>query len=79
MLEVAGGALLSQPLLERAVEALELAERLRVGGGGVDQLDVELAKLALEGDLVPEEAPGEAHVVVGEELPRQSVGGGCVR
>jgi len=58
------------------VEALELAEGLRVRGGGVQQLDAELSQPALEGDLVSEEPPGEAQVVVGEELAGEAVGGG---
>jgi hypothetical protein len=57
------------------VEALELAERLRMGGRGVDQLDACLGELALEGDGDPEQASGEARVVVGEELARKPVGG----
>jgi hypothetical protein len=34
-------ALVVQPFLERAVEAFELAQRLRVRRGGVDQLDAD--------------------------------------
>ena len=48
VLEVCRRPLVREPLLERAVEALELAECLRVGGGGVDQLDPDLGELALE-------------------------------
>jgi len=40
------------------VEALELAERLRMRGRGVDQLDAALGQLALERDLDAEEAAG---------------------
>jgi hypothetical protein len=75
VLEVEGGSFVSEPLLERAVEALELAERLRVGGGGVDQLDPCLGEPALELDRDPEQAAGEAGVVVGEQLARQPVRG----
>src|SRR5215203_2765445 len=75
VLEVDGGALVCEPFLERAVEALELAQCLRVGGGGVDQFDADLAELALERDLEAEQAAGEARVVVGEELAREAVRG----
>jgi hypothetical protein len=47
VLEVDGGPFLGEPLLERAVEALELAESLRVGGSGVDQFDPDRSELAL--------------------------------
>jgi hypothetical protein len=75
VLEVGRGPFVCEPLLERAVEALELAERLRVGGGGVDQLDADLGELALELDRDPEQAAGEARVVVGKELAREPGGG----
>jgi hypothetical protein len=57
------------------VEAFQLAERLRVRRRGVDQLDTDLGELAHELDGDPEQAPGEAQVVVGEELAGQAVGG----
>jgi hypothetical protein len=75
VLEVDGRPFVVQPFFECAVEALELAERLRVGGGGVDQLDTCLGQPALEGDLLAEQATGEACVVVGEQLAREAVGG----
>jgi hypothetical protein len=75
VLEVCGWPLVLEPLLEGAVEALELPERLRMGGCGVDQLDADLSQLALEGHLEPVEAAGEAQVVVREQLPGYPVGG----
>src|SRR5215218_3384472 len=75
VLQVGRRALVFEPLLERAVEALELAERFRVRGGGVNELDPERGQLALELDGEAEEAAGEAEVVVGEQLPWQPVGG----
>jgi hypothetical protein len=75
VLEVRCGTLVGEPFLERAMEALELAERLRVGGRGVDQFDACLGQLALELDCDPEHATGEARMVVGEELAEKPVGG----
>ena len=77
--EIGRRLLLAQPLLERAVEALQLAERPRVRGTGVDQLDAEAGETTLELDREPEQTPGEAHVVVGKKLPRQAVVRACVQ
>jgi hypothetical protein len=79
LLQIRRRALVREPLLECAVEALELAERLRVGGSGVQKLDSDLAQAPFEGDLVSEETTGEAQVVVGEELPGKTVLGSSTR
>jgi hypothetical protein len=62
--EVDGHLLFGKPLLERAVQALKLAQRLRVRGSRVKELDAGLGQPSLEGngDAVP--AAGEAGVVV---------------
>jgi hypothetical protein len=57
VLEVGGGPLVREPLLERAVEALELAERLRVGGRGVDQFDPASASLRSNSTVIPSRRP----------------------
>jgi hypothetical protein len=54
--QVTGAGLVGQPVLERAVEAFELAERLRMGGTSVDQLDAEPGQAALELDREPKPA-----------------------
>jgi len=59
-------SLVTQPFLQRAVEALELAERLRVRGCGADQLDADLTQAALEGDLDAVQPTGEVAAVVRE-------------
>src|SRR5439155_8163712 len=73
MLEVADRPLVLQPLLERAVEALELAERLGVRGRGADQLDAGLGEPALEVGFEAEQPAGEVAAVVGEQLAREPV------
>src|SRR5664279_1858747 len=75
MLEIKRWPFVVEPLLQGAVEALELAERLRMRGRGVDQLDACLGKLALERNLDDVEAAGEDQAVIGEQLARQPVGG----
>jgi len=74
VLEVDRRALVLEPLLERAVEALQLAERLRVRRRGVDQLDAELGESALERDLEADQPPGEAGAVVTELADQSYVG-----
>jgi len=76
VLDVEDRAFVTEPLLQGAVEALELAQGLRVGGTGVDELDPDLPQLTLEGDLDPEQAAGEDAAVIGEELAGKSVDGG---
>jgi hypothetical protein len=71
--QVVGGALVVEPFLERAVEPLELAERLWVVGSGVDQLDAGLGEAPLEKNLVAVQAAGEAEAVIGGQLARQPV------
>lgn len=73
VLEIERRPFLGEPLLQGAVEALELAECLRVRGRGVDQLDACLAEPSLEGDLQPVQTAGEDESVVGEQLPRQPI------
>ena len=45
--EITGGAFVGEPLLECAMEPLELAQCLGVIGGRVDQLDVELVRVSV--------------------------------
>jgi hypothetical protein len=73
LLERAGGSLVCQPFFERAVEALELAERLRVRGCGADQLDPDPGQTAFEVGLEAEQPPGEVGTVIREQLPWQPV------
>ncbi len=73
-LDVCRRAPVCEPFLERAVEAFELAERLRVRRRGCDQLDAELGESALERDLEAEQPPGEAGAVVTELADQSYVG-----
>ena len=57
VLEVSRRPLVCEPLLERSVEALELAECLRVGGRGVDQLDAASASLRSNSAVSPNSRP----------------------
>jgi hypothetical protein len=57
------------------VEALELAEGLRMVGTGGDELDTRILEPALEGDLDSEQAPREDGAVVGQALTGQAVAG----
>ena len=70
-------ALPGKPGLERLVDTLELAERLRVVATGVDRLDSQLAKtvLELELDAVEASAPRQegAASSVGSHRERAAV------
>jgi len=74
--QILGRSLVGEPLLQGAVKALQLAERLGVVGTGVDELHPELAEGALEGDFGAVQASGETQPVVRQHLPGQPVAGG---
>jgi hypothetical protein len=57
VLEVCGWPLVCEPLLERAVEALELAERLRVGGAALISSTPTSASLRSNATVRPNRRP----------------------